>query len=241
MTQEQREAKVAVEAQFVDLNRFRGLGESPTYTPPVLDTDRFWPCDRWLAAPPADDGKGFGNYSWKGVRLLKDPETQVVYHDLLWDLKPATIVELGVYSGGSLLWMRDLTRSFGNATCVLHGVDMDLQRVRIPEAEMASITLHSGNLSDPEAALAFCLQDLPHPILFVDDCHCNTFEVLKFAVNRFLRQGDYVVIEDTMPLWKRYSPTMLQRHLAAFGNAMEMDLQYARLPGQTAHGIFRVK
>ena len=117
---------------FLDLNMFRGVGEDPVYHPPVLtDRPRAWPLDRWIDAPRDLGFDEFPHYHWRGLRLLKEPQTQSAYHDLLWELRPRTIIELGVYSGGSLIWFRDLTKLMG-INCQVFGMDKNLAQCQIP-------------------------------------------------------------------------------------------------------------
>jgi len=228
-----------VHGDFVDLNRYRGLGEDPAYHPPVLENNRprFWPLDQWNAAPADLGYDDMPSVGWKGLRDPKDTETQAAYHNLLWELQPKTIVELGVYGGGSLVWFRDLAQAFG-FPCEVIGIDIDLSRCQIPEGQMERISLHQGDCNAPES-FAF-LNAIEHPVLFIDDAHCNTFNVLKFAVNNFLGGGDYVIIEDMMGMWKRYSPKKLQSHLAAFTNVLALDLVYSNVPCQLKDGVFKV-
>lgn len=224
-------------SSFPDLNRYRGLGDDPTFHPPVLDRPRFWPLNDWRQAPTDLGYDSFPHLNWKHLRLLKDPETQVVYHDILWELRPKTIIELGVYSGGSLVWFRDLTKAFNLSTKII-GVDIDLSRCQIPAEELEMISLHQGNCNFPES-LSF-LAEADHPILFIDDAHCNTFNVLKYAIDTFLKAEDYIVIEDTMPLWKRYSPIHLQQCLEGLSDFMTLDLLYSNVFSQLTGGVFKV-
>lgn len=226
-----RAIKKLTHLNFEDLHKFRGLGEDPVYQQPIIK-------DRFQSISQKDIGyNDFFAVSWKGLRLLKDPDTQAAYHNLLWELKPKTILELGVYSGGSLVWFRDLTKAFGFKSTVI-GVDIDLSRCQIKEYDMENITLIQGDCMFPEN-LKF--GDLQHPILFIDDAHCNTFNILKFAVaNDVLKSGDYFVIEDTMPLWKRYSPKTLQSHLEAFSEVMTLDSLYANTCHQLKDGVFKI-
>ena len=71
-----------------------------------------------------------GKYAtaWKGVGHLKDAITMVVVQQLLWKVKPATIIEMGTYTGGSALWMADIMTSYGSKCCV-YTVDIDLSNV----------------------------------------------------------------------------------------------------------------
>jgi hypothetical protein len=110
---------------------------------------------------------------------------------------------------------------------------------------MAGIHLSAGDLTHPEQALEFLVKkaaagELRRPVLLIDDCHANTFNVLRFAVNRLLGEGDYVVAEDTMALWRRYSPQALGQRMAAFTDVMVLDRQFARLPTLSTNATLRV-
>lgn len=215
---------------FVDLHKFRGLGEDPVYHQQNLE-NRFQPF------PDITGYNDFFAVSWKGLRLLKDPETQTTYHNLLWELKPKTILELGVYSGGSLVWFRDLAKSFG-FRCTVIGVDIDLSRCQIREDDMQDIRLVRSDCNYPEQ---MDLGKLEHPIMFIDDAHCNTFNILKHVlVNGIIKTGDYFIIEDTMPMWKRYSPKTLQSHLTVFSELMVLDVLYSNACAQLKDGVFKI-
>jgi cephamycin C biosynthesis protein len=223
---------------FLDLNAFRGLGEDPVYRAPVLtDRPRDWPLDRWAEAPRDLGYSDFSRYQWRGLRLLKDPEAQAALHDLLWEFRPRTIVELGVYSGGSLVWFRDLTRLMG-VDCRVIGVDKDLSRCQIPPAELSDITLHEADCTDLET-LAKLLGDVTHPLMLIDDAHSDTFNIMRWAVDHLLHEGDYFLIKDMIPYWHRYSPTLLEEYLASFRDVLTMDMVYANTSPQLDRGVFR--
>jgi len=223
---------------YVDLNYFRGLGEDPIYhLPRLTDRPRAWPLDRWSEAPRDLGFNDFLNCQWKGLRLLKDPETQSAYHNLLWEVRPTTIIELGVYSGASLVWFRDITRLMG-IDCKVIGVDRNLTRCRIPESEMSGITLIEADCNDT-ASLEPLLAHSGHPLLLIDDAHCNTFNVMSWAAARLLKTGDYFIIEDMIQYWERYSPNLLAEHLASFKGVFEMDMVYANTCSQLLRGVFR--
>lgn len=134
------------------------------------------------------------------------------------------------------MWFRDLAKIFGLNSTVI-GVDIDLSRCQIKEDDMNDIKLIEGNCNYPEQ-LDF--GKLEHPILLIDDTHCNTFNILKHVlVNDVLKARDYFVIEDTMPMWKRYSPNTLQSHLRAFSGVMALDLLYSNTCDQLRDGVFK--
>lgn len=215
---------------FTDLHKFRGLGDDPVYHRETIE-------NRFQRFPDVPSYNDFFAVSWKGLRLLKDPDTQAAYHNLLWELKPKTIVELGVYSGGSLVWFRDITKAFGFDSKVI-GIDIDLSRCQIKEQQMENIRLIKGDCNLPQE---IDFGELEHPILFIDDAHCNTFDVLKYAlVNGILREGDYFIVEDTMGMWKRYSPKTLQSHLTAFSDVLSLDVLYSNSCSQLQDGVFKI-
>lgn len=216
---------------FIDLHKFRGLGDDPVYHQQILE-NRFHHIPNNV--PTYND---FFAVSWKGLRLLKDPETQATYHNLLWEMKPKTIIEFGVYSGGSLVWFRDLVKVFG-IDCTVIGVDIDLSRCQIRDDDMENIKLIEGDCNVPER---IDFGQLEHPVLLIDDAHCNTFNILKYAlVNGILLCDDYFVIEDTMSMWQRYSPKTLHSHLAAFSESMALDTLYSNTCPQLKDGVFKI-
>ena len=65
--------------------------------------------------------------------MLKDPLDLVIVRQLLWELKPQTVIEFGAYKGGSALWTADMLKMFGCKSRVI-SVDIDLSLLD-PEAK----------------------------------------------------------------------------------------------------------
>lgn len=49
---------------------------------------------------------------YKGVPLLKNPMDLQVYHEMLWQVRPALVIETGTCFGGSALWFADQLESW---------------------------------------------------------------------------------------------------------------------------------
>ena len=64
---------------------------------------------------------------------MKDPLDLVIVQQLLWELKPRTVIEFGAYKGGSALWTADMLKMFGCKSRVI-SVDIDLSLLD-PEAK----------------------------------------------------------------------------------------------------------
>ena len=71
-----------------------------------------------------------GKYSCnhKGCIILKCPEDMTTFQQLFWDVKPASIIELGSFNGGSALWMADVLRML-EIECSIHSMDIDLSLI----------------------------------------------------------------------------------------------------------------
>ena len=59
---------------------------------------------------------------YRGIPLMKGPDDMAdVFYQLLWYLKPATIIEIGAYTGGFTLWMSDLQALPNKCQLIFHG------------------------------------------------------------------------------------------------------------------------
>ena len=95
--------------------------------------------------------------TWRGIELVKAPQDLIILQHLLWDLKPATIFEIGSYAGGSALWMSDVMKMYGYKTHT-YSVDIDLSLVRVLAKENDCISFFecdAGKIEDafPEIML----------------------------------------------------------------------------------------
>ena len=73
----------------------------------------------------------------------------VILQQLLWELKPATIFEMGTHEGGSALWMADTLRSYGR-TSQVYTVDIDAETIRPLAKQDNNITFITGDLMKVE-------------------------------------------------------------------------------------------
>ena len=69
----------------------------------------------------------------------------VILQQLLWELKPATVFELGTHEGGSALWMADTLRSYG-CNSQVYTVDIDRETIRPLAKQDNNITFIHGDL-----------------------------------------------------------------------------------------------
>jgi cephalosporin hydroxylase len=128
---------------------------------------------------------------WRGMPLFKTVYDFSIYTMLLWDLKPRTIIELGSGTGASAVWLADLMETFGIDGKV-YSVDL-----RKPELQHDAVTFIQGDCLNIESVMGEdVLGDADHPWLVIEDAHVNVYGVLRHF-HPYVRQGDYVVIEDS--------------------------------------------
>jgi len=134
-----------------------------------------------------------GAMHWKGIAMLKDPFELALYPLLLWELRPATIIEIGSYTGASAAWLADLLAGMGVEG---HVYSFDIDRAQIV-ARHERVTFEFADCSDPSTFPAALLQTLPHPWLVIEDAHRNLYDLLCHF-DQFLVPGDYLAVEDLL-------------------------------------------
>jgi len=133
--------------------------------------------------------------SWGGLPLMKTVFDFAIYPQLLSELRPKSIFEIGSGSGASAIWLADHVAMIdpGDRTgCRVHSVDL----VRAT-ASHPGVTFHQGDCAHPEGLFdAAVLDSAPHPWLVIEDAHHNVAAVLAHF-HAALRRGDYLYVEDS--------------------------------------------
>lgn len=132
---------------------------------------------------------------YRGVFFLKDPFDIALYLQLLWKLKPRSVIEIGCKHGGSALWFADMLSAQGVQTPKVVAVDIE-PKVKFTDARISFLRGDANDLGSvltPEV-----LEGCPRPWLVVEDSAHRYQEctaVLEFFHAK-LRTGEYIVIED---------------------------------------------
>jgi len=144
-------------------------------------------------------GKSWGPIIYKSLQLYKTHYDFSIYPMILQDIKPKTIIELGSGNGSSAIWMNDLCKSFQLDAKIysleIHDIKIDLKKKKMYKS-LIDINFIQGdaykiNTYFPQNLL----EKLEHPWLIIEECHHNTYNIMKYFHN-FLENGDYVIIED---------------------------------------------
>ena len=135
----------------------------------------------------------------RGCQLIKTADDQAILKELLYYLRPSTIIELG--TGGNAIWMADMLRLM-EIECKIFSMDIDptLIEPRVKKLKPSNVTFIKGDSYKIEESfpLSF-LQELPHPWLIIEDAHENVSNILEYF-QQYMKTGDYFIVEDTSPL-----------------------------------------
>lgn len=119
--------------------------------------------------------------------------------ELIQELAPRTIIEFGSYKGGSALWLADMQQLFVQSGQVL-SVDRDLSRLDEKAKSDRRIRFLEGDVNHIEQIFSKgTLENLPRPLLLIEDTHVNLTGILDYCHQYILREGDYIIVEDTNP------------------------------------------
>jgi cephalosporin hydroxylase len=139
--------------------------------------------------------RGVMAYRYKGVPALKCPMDIAIYMDVLFDLRPGTVIEFGSNKGGSALWLADMLEVFGLSDTKVYSYDIN------PVADLKDPRIVFGycDTGDLSASLSDgFMRALPRPLLVIDDASHNyhhVLNVLEFC-HRHSAPGDYFIVED---------------------------------------------
>ena len=128
---------------------------------------------------------------WRDLPLMKTVFDFAIYPQLLADVRPQSIFEIGSGSGASAIWLADHAAMIG-APCHVYSVDRERANTSHP-----GVTFYQGDCARPDTLFeAAVLRSAPHPWLVVEDAHANVAAVLGHF-HGFLHAGDYLYVEDS--------------------------------------------
>ena len=161
---------------------------------------------------------------WHGRSLFKNVWDLALYQQLIAELNPATIIELGSGSGASAWWLADMA-ALASGPCRVLSFDIQPPNVIAPRVEFLYCDLSEPGL----ARLAVELDaDLPRPWLVIEDAHVNTLMIIEFFADELI-SGDFLVIEDS-PI----KQAALARFADTRGEAFLVDGKYTDMFGTNA-------
>jgi cephalosporin hydroxylase len=141
-------------------------------------------------------GERYNN--WRGVPFKISAFELSAYPQLLEELQPGSIIEIGTFRGGSALWLSDLADLLVSKDVPIVTLDRDHSMLHPKAKAKATIRPVPCDLFQLQECAEFlqALETLPKPWLVIEDAHVNVEELLSL-LDQYLVQGDYLIVEDT--------------------------------------------
>jgi cephalosporin hydroxylase len=134
--------------------------------------------------------------TYRGVPALKSPTDAWVYDELIHELRPDVIVEVGVNCGGGTLRLADMCRAVGHGKVV--GVDISLAKVPALVRDDPSITLIEGPALDVFDEVRWHTNGAN--VLVIEDSAHDFFHTLRVLhlYSTLVHVGGYLICEDSI-------------------------------------------
>jgi cephalosporin hydroxylase len=143
------------------------------------------------------------NFKWMGMPIIQYPQDIVAMQELIWEVQPEVIVEVGIARGGSIVFYASLLKLLGGDREVI-GVDIDIRqhnRERIERHPMFShISLIEGSSVDAGTVASVEKAVLGRkPVMVILDSN-HTHEHVAAELDLYaglVGVGSYLVVFDT--------------------------------------------
>lgn len=132
-----------------------------------------------------------------GVLTQKNPMDFWVYQEMIFELRPTVIVEIGNKFGGSTLALAHLLDILGSGRII--GVDIDHSSIHPSVRAHPRITLLEGDATSLAETVKGMISPYDNVLVIEDSSHTyeNTLNVLN-SYSGLVKSGGYLVVEDSI-------------------------------------------
>ena len=193
-----------------------------------------------------EEGVGWQRTAWMGFPLFKMPSDLISLIDVIWQTKPALIIETGTAAGGSALFMATFLDACGAGKIVT----VDITSVNRSYPAHPRIAYLGGKSSVDPGVLAEIQTYIDFhggPVMVILDSDHSEEHVAKEleAYHTFVTPGAYLIVEDVNvnnhPVLKEHGPGPWEAAEAFFPKHPEFK-QDTRIPSYhlfSQHGWYR--
>ncbi|MFC1548560.1 CmcI family methyltransferase [Candidatus Omnitrophota bacterium] len=130
-----------------------------------------------------------------GIPAIKSPLDFWVYSELIYEITPDVIVEIGNYSGGSTLAYAHMLDHIGKGRVI--GVDVDHEKVPEKVKTHPRVVLITGDACGSFPEVKNLIKEEEKVLVIEDSSHMyeNTLNVLR-TYNSLVKKGSYFIVED---------------------------------------------
>lgn len=141
------------------------------------------------------------NFTWMGIPIIQYPTDLMVMQELVWAIKPDTIVETGIAFGGMLVFYASILESIGNG--MVMGIDIDPRDYNMNVLEKHPlrhrIFITKGSSVDKhviEAAKDFVQNG--KVLISLDSLHTHAHVLHELQLySPLVSVGSYIIVYDT--------------------------------------------
>jgi cephalosporin hydroxylase len=144
------------------------------------------------------------NFDWLGLPIIQFPPDIVAVQELIWQIRPAVVVETGIARGGSLSLSASILELLGGDRLVL-GIDIDIRphnRRAIEAHPLAHrIELLEGSSVDPRVVrqVEERIRGRQPVLVLLDSMHTHDHVLRELELySPFVQAGSYLVAFDTI-------------------------------------------
>lgn len=132
-----------------------------------------------------------------GIRTFKSPMDYWVYQEMLFEMKPDVIVEIGNANGGSTLALAHYCDLLGHGRII--ALDIDQKAIPDMVRQHPRITFIEADACAALDKVKALIAPSEHVLVIEDSSHTyeNTLAVLR-AYSGFVRPGEYIIVEDSI-------------------------------------------
>ena len=132
-----------------------------------------------------------------GIPTLQSPTDFWIYQEILFDMKPDYIIEIGNYCGGSALALAHLLDQIGHGEII--GIDIDSSRIHATARAHPRIRFIEGDACSKFDEVRQIIGDGKRTLIIEDSSHTkqNTLNILR-QYSVFVQPGDHMIIEDSI-------------------------------------------
>ena len=173
--------------------------------------------DKWLLYHQKTIGSD--KCYWMGVRAIKNPCDAWIYQEILYEVKPDIIVELGSAEGGSTLYLAHLLDLMGKGTVI--SVDNDRRKYNVKHDRIIEVT---GDTAAPETVDEVYRLCRDKSVLVIHDANHKKANVLKDMqlYSPLVSVNSYLIVEDG--IMDLFRPCLL------YTSPSPRDRQRSRMP-----------
>lgn len=146
--------------------------------------------------PTVDSARGLHtNTHYHGIETHKCPLDLWIYQEILFELRPVLVIEIGTYLGGTTLFLAHQLEALGQGTVV----SIDNRELSHPEHPRVEYLLGDSNAPTTVERVKQIVNATPGPVLVIHDAD-HRFDTVCADLDTyapFVTLGSYLIVEDT--------------------------------------------